>query len=292
MKKYFSISLGLTYSTLIAIFLVSCEQNANVDLPEVPAKLVVNAFISPQDTVIMVRVTKSSPMFQSTQVDVNAPVTDATVRIFGNSTSIVLPYNSLTERYTVSTTSFPIIAGNEYSIEVSAPQMETVTAKTTVPGAVPADFTGSITYTIDSTDMYYWDYNVSMHNSFTDPSQSEDLYRMSSWLLVYDPFNLDTNTYSIGERLFPDADQNGTLVNSNSELSFSITSPIAGNDSAVAINLVLSRCSMEYYYYHLSLRNYSGGDDPFSEPTLMYSNVEKGYGVFAGCSYKMIRLNF
>jgi hypothetical protein len=37
----------------------------------------------------------------------------------------------------------------------------------------------------------------------------------------------------------------------------------------------------DYYKYHTSLNSYSGTDEPFTEFSPVYSNVEGGFGVFA-----------
>jgi hypothetical protein len=42
-------------------------------------------------------------------------------------------------------------------------------------------------------------------------------------------------------------------------------------------------CNYDYYNFHNSLYTNQGGD-PFSEPTLMYTNVEGGLGVFAAAN--------
>lgn len=278
-------------TALVSLF-VSCETDADVDVPEVPSRLVLNCFISPQDTLINVRITKSAPIFQQGAVDVDAPVTDATVRITGNSTVVQLNYDSQLERYTVPVASFPILAGNEYSIEVSAPGMETVTAKTTVPSAVPADYNVSMSYTLDTTFPYQWDYVIDLHESFTDFAQSGDLYRMSTRILAYRGSDQDTISLMLGEALLSDNGFNGSLYSNPQTLQFQAPSPQMSGDSVMAVVSSLVRCSKEYYYFHLSLQNNNGGGDPFSEPTLMYTNVEKGYGVFAGCNYKAVRMNF
>jgi hypothetical protein len=36
-----------------------------------------------------------------------------------------------------------------------------------------------------------------------------------------------------------------------------------------------------YYDFHLSFHNYTTGDDPFAEPTFIYSNIKGGVGIFA-----------
>lgn len=275
-----------------SIFFSSCETNANVDLPEVPPKLVLSCFLTPQDTLIVVRVTKSRPVFQVSQQDVDAPVTDATVRIFGNSGSVQLNYDATLERYTVPASQFPIISGNEYRIEVSAPQVEGVSATTSIPGPAPADFDMTMTYTIDSTDMYNWLYSLDVHTSFTDLPGGGDLYRLTGKLLIYQPFATDTASRSFGSEFYNDANGDGVFVTHEGSPQFSVTAPAYGGDHPVALVTYLVRCSYEYYTYHVALSNYNEGGDPFSEPTLMYSNVNGGYGIFAGACYMQKRINF
>ena len=289
MKKYFLVFCSFS---LLAFTFISCEQNADVDLPDVPSRLVINGFIAPQDTVISIRVTKSVPMFESSEVDVNEPVENATVRIFGNSTSVVLNYDASAGRYTIPASAFAIIPGNEYSIEVSAPQMETVTAKTTVPAVAPSGINTSMSYTIDSVSSFQWMYTIQSNLSFTDPVQEGNLYRISRNVLFYDAFSMDTVLLQLSDEVFPDNDQNGQTILNERNVDFSFSPPSSGGASPEAMNILLVSCSKDYYYFHLSLQNYSGGGDPFSEPTLMYTNVEKGYGVFAGCSYFAQRINF
>jgi hypothetical protein len=47
--------------------------------------------------------------------------------------------------------------------------------------------------------------------------------------------------------------------------------------------------SEEYYRFHKALSNYNQSN-PFVEPTIVYSNVENGLGVFAG--YRQIKVDF
>lgn len=60
----------LLFTLLInSIYLFSCEQDANVQLPDIEPKLVVTSFISPDDTVIEVNITKTLPLFEEKDSD-------------------------------------------------------------------------------------------------------------------------------------------------------------------------------------------------------------------------------
>lgn len=287
-----SVTAAILFFAAGSIFFSSCETNADVDLPEVPPKLVLSCFLTPQDTLIQVRVTKSRPIFQVSQQDVDAPVTDATVRIFGNSGSVLLNYDASLERYTVPASQFPIISGSEYRIEVSAPQVDGVSATTTIPGPAPADFDMTMTYSVDSTNMYNWRYALGVHTSFTDMPGSGDLYRLSGKLLIYQPSTADTASRTFRSDFYNDVNGDGVFITNDGSPQFFTSAPALGGDRPVALVTYLMRCSYEYYTYHVALSNYSEGGDPFSEPTLMYSNVNGGYGIFAGACYVQKRVNF
>jgi hypothetical protein len=287
LKRSFFRRLSLLLPGLLLF--AACEKEANIKLPEVPPRLVVVGFITPQDTMIKVRITKSSPIFQLNQVDVHMPVTDATVTIFGNSTSIQLTYDNLQGIYVVPASQFPIYAGNEYRVEASAPGVETVTATTTVPGAVPADFAASMTYTIDSSLVYIWRYAIELNESFTDFPGEGDYYRIHERAVLWDDFSMDTVHWIMGNgELFSDES-----VNRQQQITMDLNHDVSwGVQDLVAMEVYLLHTSREYHLYHHALNNYTGSGDPFSEPSLMYTNVEKGYGVFAGANYVKKRLNF
>jgi hypothetical protein len=51
-------------------------------------------------------------------------------------------------------------------------------------------------------------------------------------------------------------------------------------DSAF-LKVYLLNTDKSYYDYHRSLGNYDSGDDPFTEPSPVFSNVNGGLGIFA-----------
>jgi hypothetical protein len=53
----------------------------------------------------------------------------------------------------------------------------------------------------------------------------------------------------------------------------------------------LRTTSREYYLYHRSLaRQHQAGQHPFSEPVILYSNIENGHGIFAGFTPRFYRV--
>ena len=111
----------------LGMILNSCEQMVtNVDVPEYTPKLVVFSYISPADTLITVRVSKSKAVFGVNNNYASDIVGDATVIISDGVTSRSIPfvenYNGYTaESYIISQHDYAIVEGKKYTLEVSSP---------------------------------------------------------------------------------------------------------------------------------------------------------------------------
>ncbi|MFZ2899701.1 MAG: DUF4249 domain-containing protein [Saprospiraceae bacterium] len=56
-------------------------------------------------------------------------------------------------------------------------------------------------------------------------------------------------------------------------------------------HIELRTTSREYFLYHRSLaRQHQAGQHPFSEPVILYSNIENGHGIFAGFTPRFFRV--
>jgi len=77
---------------------------------------------------------------------------------------------------------------------------------------------------------------------------------------------------------------NDALFNNHGRMSFSGAFQFRPQDQLLGDLLVeLRTTSQEYYLYHRSLARLSqAGNDPFSEPVVLFSNVINGQGAFAG----------
>ena len=51
----------------------------------------------------------------------------------------------------------------------------------------------------------------------------------------------------------------------------------------IGLRFYLHNISQDYYYYRRSLELYNqSSDNPFAQPVQVYSNIENGFGIFAG----------
>lgn len=267
---------------LFVLLLNSCEQDANVDVPETEPKLVISCFIMPQDSFIHAEISKSNPIFSSSSAT-GGPVTDATVTIYGNSTSVQLVYNSMSGMYEVPTSAFPVIAGNEYKIVVSAPGVPQAEATTVVPLHPPVGLQCSASDTIQNSS--YGEYGESRFEySFNDQGGEQNFYRFVAYNLSVDSMSGDTLVDRSCWDIFNDENADGTTITYHSYGGYQ-----EYQSALVGYDIWLLNCNYDYYMFHQSIFNYSG-DDPFSEPTQIYTNVTNGLGVFAAANASRIQI--
>lgn len=148
----------LIFSFFTTIFLsFACKTLVvDIDIPYTD-RLVVQCFISPQDTLLEVSVTRTEPVigtiFEGSERYPNIP--DATVLLSDGQKTVSIPYKSLQlpssydadgeyifttrTRYFLSAKNLPIVVGKTYSLKVSAPGFTSVEGSCVVPTKVVAE---------------------------------------------------------------------------------------------------------------------------------------------------------
>ncbi|MEO5642173.1 MAG: DUF4249 domain-containing protein [Bacteroidia bacterium] len=286
MKKIFYFS-ALSAILLTSLF-SSCEKDAGIALPETPPKLVLVSFITPQDTILSVTVKRSQPIFESYSVNTSSAVTDATVIMAGSSGSVQLVYNLQRECYEIASTVLPVIAGNSYTLTVTTPRGESVKAETTVPyHSGVAGFSVTMTDSA-SNDMGFIQISTDFNYSMTDYAGEENRYRFFSAVVLLDTLTNDTTDFRYMNQLFTDNNKDGQQIQSSLHGDWANYDP-ANTQKVIGYDCWMFNVNKDYYNYHNSLYNYSG-DDPFSEPTIIYTNVDGGLGVFAAANGSKIRI--
>ena len=264
----------------IAIFfgmmtLSSCFTEVDVDIPEQFPKLVVGSFINPEDLFITVVVKSSSPIFTTYEdIEIEEVLPNAVVTLSDGVNQINIPYVSGDDYYFIPMTDFPINYGGTYTLEVSAPGYETVTATTSVPVAQP-EFLENTVIEVDSVVEQYWSYiDYTMRFKWQDPSQQTNYYR----LYVQE---VNSGAFINMDKFISDEGEDGEVM---STLGFVQTDMDGSGD---AFKAILINASEDYFRYHRSLTNLTYGD-PFAEPTIVYSNVKNGLGCFGGYTSKQV----
>ncbi len=305
MRALYSITACIVFS----IF-VSCEKVVYLEVDTQVDKLVVNSIIAPGAYVSAQVTLSADPLaigFEGLGVD------DATITITRNGEGSIVFENTGDGFYELSTFLNTTAPGDALSLEVSAPGRTPVQASTVMPGVVPItsveiidttykeisysgiDAEGNV-YIIDTIVPYY-----AIELIFTDPEGGnnyslEVMYQdamsyVNACFTTNNPiFGLDNRWVSstieqdgevtICEEIrFPDYTYEGEEVHITLEV-FAIETTFVTDPKFI---FILNNLSDDYYAYAASSSLQQGSNgDPFSEPVVVFSNIEGGFGIFAG----------
>lgn len=254
------------------ILLNACTKDADVKLPVVTPKLVVTSFLSPQDTLIIATVSLSQPLYNNTNAQNYSVVNNATVQLSNGINTCTLSYDSINNYYSISAALFPITVGTTYHLTVTTPDGKNINASTTIPNA-----NSSLTATTNATTNQNNGNEYFIDAKWNDASGTEDYYRLVYYSKYFDTNISDTTYYLSSSDNFTDSGKDGTLLSTNMSI-YDFGDPNA-QDSG---ELCLVHASKEYYLYHTKIRDAVDSNGPFSEPVIMYTNINGGFGVFAG----------
>jgi hypothetical protein len=259
---------------LFALIVLGCEKDANIKLPKAEPKLVIGSFISPQDTIIKVTVSKSTPIFNQNNTNgQNTVLTDASVILSSGSKSIQLPYNSIERSYQVDASLFPILAGNKYHLSVTTPDGFKASASCIIP-LLPVN---SLQLSIDSAIVNENGVNQIRYNftaSWNDTPGRADYYRIVGEKLLYDTYAMQYSYMTAVSALTTDAYEDGKTLTRKYGFPYEYR-------RLISLDVYLLNTDDAYYKYFDSRSKFSG-DDPFSEPVQIFTNVTGGLGIFAG----------
>jgi hypothetical protein len=307
---YMRLHIHLPFLVLTSLLLLSsCEKPVDFNNIQTEQELVViSNFTNNRALQVVVTTTRSafstdseeSPYVTNAQVDLH--LDDGT---FVESLAFIQPKSEEDVPY-YSTYSFIPQPNEFYTLKVSAPGYKTISARSRIPSPIElidvvmnnlrkqAALSGSevdITYDLDIT--------------FQDPSEEENFYHISLVQELEEFQVLGGDTTSIGIReeyllfdprentqqqvahlgggiLLEDSHFNGKAYSLNLPVRFSYD---ASRYTLGQLIVELRVVSEEYYRYFSSLsRQYTSKGEPFSEPVVIFDNVEGGQGVFAGYS--------
>jgi len=312
-------------ATILLYLVSSCQTTEKIDdFPLRPSKLVLNSYFTP-DSAWEVQVSKSLSVLDNADIKL---LNDASIRIYKN--DVLLDTLNQSDGYGWYRSSRTVPEpGNKYSIEVTSPKYKTpVTAEEVLVDAVPiTDLKVTI---IDSS--FYRDYwydefgnrqgqvwgNVegSIDVTISDPAGTDNYYQLSvytynTWIdYIYNPdnpgesdtavrINREEIRFSTDDPVADDSDDYMTKLHFNDNIIDGETYQIklkfddwnASFDREYYVELI--SMNKAGYLYRKSVKEYQNSSgDPFSEPVLIYSNIENGYGIFAGYStnYNRVRL--
>lgn len=290
---------------LALIGLNSCEKEAKSILIPYEIKLVIESYLSPQDTELRVRVTRNYPTVGPGSPYLNGFETpqlrNATVTLSDGQRSVVLPYrepknpNGPRARdstgYRLPATALPIVPGRTYTLRVTAPDFPAAEATCTIPKAFVNASTAEITRGQEINGTRTRSYYQAV---FTDLAGAENYYSTVLSLLqtVTPPPSQgrpNTNTSTQGTQFHNQGTTDGGKIKSGRAYEFSRSQVPPNWLQTRQLELIVATTDQAYFNYNRTLRQQErNGENPFAEPVLIYSNVRGGLGVFAG--YQLSRV--
>lgn len=276
--------------SIVKVFLIinilvlsACERMiTDVDIDPGRKKLVVHSYLYPGMDTVKVMLTSSLLLYSSTELcqgPSNNEVDDAQIVIRNKNIEYPLTYNDSIKQYI--STELEIKKGETYNLYVKASEGEELFASCTVPGENPPD--------IEILSIQSDTYGGKIINfRFRDLNGQGHYYRICGvYKYFYAPEPESFHLYSIymdkGEEFVTD-------INKDGEYFIYKTNWIYLDEEPNPVTLFLALTDIHYYNYHRSVFNFDG-ENPFSEPSPVYSNIEGGLGFFAAFNGSTIEVD-
>lgn len=291
----------------LSIVLTACE-TLITDIPEArlprsSSKLVVHSFISPQNPAIYVAVSESVPIFSESDAK-KGVIADALVKISDGVTEVVMPFDTANDLYRMDQSKFKIAASKTYTLAVSHKDRH-VTAHCTVPEKTPAIKSYELDTLMTPNPAFRQDTALTLKMQWQDIPADTNYYRvMAAAEIEYsvpdaktkgkrnqNEFNFIWDMMSAQSEWQADRGLDGSIFSSpmgkvilpafpSVKQEDGSDKPFYPNSRLVSVTMLLYNADVNYYKYHRSLQQRLDTENPFTEPSQIYSNIEGGLGCF------------
>ena len=245
-----------------------------MNVPQKDKKLVINSFFA-SDTFIKVNISKSYTI--SEEIGTDKFINDATVKLYEDN---VFKENMISVDTGNYVSSFKPTTGKTYKIDISHNIYPSASAETNVPAPVPF-------ISIDT--MHSGDKTTRrLKITFKDPSNETDYYWLKAYTLKDSTLgneiylwssSLDENSdVDLRGVVFSDNNFNGTTFSFSVDLNYHDVP-----DSSSYVKIMFYHITKDMYQYLVS-RPQLGILNALSEPTIAFTNIKNGYGIFSGYS--------
>jgi hypothetical protein len=285
---------------VVLILIVSCTRDAKITPPKAERQITLSCFISPDEDTVSAVVAWSKPIFRNSgnQWEV-IPVANASVIITGDKGSLALtnflPNESAPKYWAAQPAGF-FEPGKMYTITIAEPGGKSISAATIIPMRKELNIRPLL---IDSSTVKSpWGvekiFRVRFSVTFDDDPAPGDRYRITAgYFSVFNRFIDDSDTnivirdstyvpfYLDRSELHSDVRGNGSpiTVNIGQQQIVYKSEEDGGTGLTNAFYFTVLQTDESYFRFHQYAENYFG-DDPFSEPNPMFSNVTGGQGIF------------
>lgn len=273
MKKILYILIG------ISIVFSSCETDADIDIPAQDPKLVLSTFLEPGAELQFLTLFISDPIFDGSNIDNTTLLTNGIISISDGTISKKFRYDFNYNAYVLPDDSMLIEFNKQYTVTASYDGRTVSTTFNTITNVAPIFIDVKFDSLLEE-DPFGGLYKTYFgYVKWQDPSAEKNYYCIELYGLQKTE-NGDTTRVSLSDfysnLYLTDDGKNGAQITATIE-AYSYSGEMFGGNY-IGFELLLAKTDEHYYKYFKSLQNYSG-DDPFSEPSLIYTNVNNGLGL-------------
>lgn len=294
MQKH-STRIRLQLAAFLAFFgLASCEKIIDISIPEKERKIVVNGLMSP-DKPVRIHLSRSLSVLEN---DSLIAIRGADASLFNGTDLIGKLLEESAGYYYLP--SFKPVVGQTYRLTATYDGLKPIEAIATLPPVVPIVSVDTATLTGE-----WGQQELRLAVKFLDPAGVHNVYgfgidvtykefdygtmsytgkKLSRPTYLYsnnDGFLKDESTDFEGKLYFEDLLFDGQMKT----VEFGITDYSFFESDTVWLDVKMEQVDLPYYLYVLSYESYQQAHgNPFSEPVQVYTNVQGGYGIFAGSS--------
>lgn len=281
---------AIFYIAIILIGFSSCEKYIDFDEEIKQPKLVVNGIINP-DSTFDIHISRSLSVIDGAELSV---VENATVNILDENGSL---YESLVYDSNGHYLGTSMPQHNQaYTIEVSAPDFDPVSASTNIPDLI----------NLNSVDtMGVEDVNglreLKLTITFQDLPNEENYYMLEVYAadiingqIFLNPMFLRSDDVTLGLGQDGYSDQvffSDELFDGTQKTLIIYVEDTRDYDDYIEVRLTSVTQDLERYYRTLNAYNDTYGN-PFAQPVQVFSNVEGGFGIFAGYEVSRKKITF
>lgn len=262
--------------TLQASFILSCEKEVQIQLPQHTPRLVINSLFNP-DSSWTVSASTSKGILDVNELEY---INNASIKIYADNQLIADLKSTGTGKFTDIQKP---LQGRKYKIVATAPGYREATAESNLPSKVKI-------YSLTVIDSAFQNSNYGIRAEisleFEDPGSEKNYYGLSleaqnNGYSSFVPFRSNDLSLEMDDETSVYASFEDELFNGKRNLiKLDIESSLlAGN----TIILRFFSTTKEFYLYNKSLILYEQNkDNPFSEPVQVFNNIKGGFGIFAG----------
>jgi len=288
---------------LLLVMAAACEKDFPMEERPDAKKMTVNCLFDNYG-IFRVYLTESSSALHSSDI---MNLTDATVSLYENgSYRETLQYVASDSLNTFGSyrSLFKPLPGKTYAVEVSHQAYGLTTAEDIIPPVTPITSASLITM-----GDYLEQDDAIFDIEFNDDDAAENFYRINTWLSytqkVFNPDTIATFTSGIyidqEESLSDSVRDNGWALlfsdkNFNGQhrkltLHFEALQPwLITSSYEVILHIDLNTVSRAHFEYFRTLDDYRQSYSDDMERPIVYSNIENGYGIFAGSAVSTVEI--